>query len=155
MSMRNPTVDAASTSKSHLSSRKRPQEIRISDYGSSNAKNVAALKNGCGSRLATRCTKTRNALGAVGCFGLVPVVLLALAGCPSSGPTGPDDDPNGARIAREIEEADIIKLQEGFLYVANPFTGLRIIDARDMDSPELLGRVELGGRTVAGSRLMC
>jgi hypothetical protein len=73
------------------------------------------------------------------------------AGCALSPPLGGFDDgpgADGAGIAREIEEADIVKLQDGFFYLANPFTGLRIIDARDIDRPVMMGRVQLGGRGV-------
>ena len=51
-------------------------------------------------------------------------------------------------VVREIEEADIVKVADGYLYVANPYTGLRIVDARDAQQPGLKGRVPLGGRAV-------
>lgn len=77
-------------------------------------------------------------------------VLSVVVGCvppPGSGGFSGDDSGTG-QIAREIEEADIVKLQDGFFYLANPFTGLRIIDARDIDRPAMMGRVELGGRAI-------
>jgi hypothetical protein len=68
---------------------------------------------------------------------------------------GPDDDglpdvddPENVEIARELEEADIVKLEDGYFYLANAYTGLRIIDARSMTQPIMKGRVPLGGRAV-------
>jgi len=75
-------------------------------------------------------------------------VGCAMAPPPGDFDDGPDDDPGIAFIAREIEEADIVKLQDGVFYLANPFTGLRIIDARDIDRPAMEGGVYLGGRGV-------
>ncbi len=51
-------------------------------------------------------------------------------------------------VQREIEEADIVKVADGYLYVANPYTGLRIVDVRDAEQPALKGRLPLGGRAV-------
>ena len=72
---------------------------------------------------------------------------LLATGC---GFVPPDDPPGGGTgsLAREIEEADIIKMQDGFLYIANPYTGLRVVDARTVDTPVMMGSVPLGGRAV-------
>jgi len=65
-----------------------------------------------------------------------------------STPSGSFRGGSGSDVAREIEEADIVKLQDGYFYVANPYTGLRIVDAKTIDQPQLKGRVPLGGRAV-------
>jgi hypothetical protein len=79
-------------------------------------------------------------------FGLM--AMVALGGCASTGssPTPPPDD--NVDLAREIEEADIVKVIDGFFYLANPYKGLMIIDGRDMDHPTLTGLLPLGGRGV-------
>ena len=46
--------------------------------------------------------------------------------------TQPPDEASEA-IFREIEEADIIKFEDGYFYLANRWTGLRIIDARTIE----------------------
>jgi hypothetical protein len=51
-------------------------------------------------------------------------------------------------LSREIEEADIVKEIDGFFYIANPYKGLRIIDARDMARPTLAGGLAVAGRGV-------
>jgi len=58
------------------------------------------------------------------------------------------EDAEQVDLAREIEEADIIKLESGFFYLANPFRGLRIIDVTDPANPALAGGLPLGGRGV-------
>lgn len=86
-----------------------------------------------------------------GIASLVPLVLgmVVLGGCADSATDiGPSPGDESATVAREIEEADIVKYEDGHFYLANAYTGLRIIDARDMDQPELLGRLPLGGKTV-------
>lgn len=79
-------------------------------------------------------------------FSLISITLITtlIVGCPNtdSGSTG------GVGVARELENADIVKLVDGFLYVANPFTGLRIVDVRNIDTPLLAGNIELGGRAI-------
>lgn len=96
---------------------------------------------------------TSRALGQWGCrcahgnyFILVLLVGMLGTGCVTPDGGGPGDD--GGVVAREIEEADIVKLVDGYFYLSNPYTGLRIIDARDMDRPALAGRLALGGRGV-------
>ncbi len=86
-------------------------------------------------------------------FALAGALLLAasIGGCALLVPFNSNfgsGAPQLSQIARELEEADIVKLENGFFYVANPFTGLRIVDARDIDEPRLMGRVALGGRAV-------
>ncbi len=73
-------------------------------------------------------------------------LTITVFGCTVSNQGG--DNTDGVRVARELEEADIVKLDNGFLYVANPFTGLRVIDVRNIDAPALAGNVELGGRAI-------
>ena len=75
-------------------------------------------------------------------------LAIVLSGCAFSVPMPADNDNQGDASAREIEEADIIKLQDGYFYVANPYTGLRIVDATTVDAPEMRGAVALGGRAV-------
>jgi len=80
------------------------------------------------------------------------VLLMAVAwlsGCaaPPMPPNG-DDNSSDMAVAREIEEADIVKLEDGYFYLANTFTGLRIIDARDMHELVMVGGLPLGGRGV-------
>lgn len=73
-----------------------------------------------------------------------------ISGCPLSPPPDGNGNDNSAdtALAREIEEADIVKLQDGYFYLANTYTGLRIIDARDMNELAMMGGLPLGGRGV-------
>jgi len=73
-------------------------------------------------------------------------VSIMLSGCAPAPPGSSGDSADS--VAREIEEADIIKLQDGHLYIANPYSGLRIIDASSMELPVMMGSVPLGGRGV-------
>lgn len=78
---------------------------------------------------------------------------VALAGCGGFTDGGgsldaPDNDAGNVAVAREIEEADIIKLVDGFLYLSNSFTGLRIIDVRDINAPTMAGGLPISGRGV-------
>ena len=71
------------------------------------------------------------------CVGGLCVAVLA--GCSASGPSGVggaaprddqlndniDRDDQAAVVAREIEEADIVKYDDGYLYLANRYRGLR------------------------------
>lgn len=92
---------------------------------------------------------------------IVPCLALLLTGCPSAGgggsSTAPDDTGGGDdgtapagvdAAAREIEEADIVKLQDGFFYLANRYRGLRIIDATNIDRLTVAGGLEMSGRGV-------
>ncbi|MFQ5489888.1 MAG: beta-propeller domain-containing protein, partial [Phycisphaerae bacterium] len=93
---------------------------------------------------------------------LVPLFALMSTGCASAGgggggggstapDTGGDDDnvpPGVDSAAREIEEADIVKLEGGFFYLANRYRGLRIIDATNIEQPRLAGGLDMTGRGV-------
>lgn len=46
---------------------------------------------------------------------------------------------------REVEEADIIKLQGNYLYVLNPYRGLIIVDLSDKDRPVVTGAARVQG----------
>jgi hypothetical protein len=95
--------------------------------------------------------RNRRCAAVVGKLLALAILVVGLAGCAGvlePALPGLFDDSDGGDIARELEEADIVKLVDGFFYVANPFTGLRIIDASDIDQPQLMGRVALGGRAV-------
>ncbi|MCK4660558.1 MAG: beta-propeller domain-containing protein [Phycisphaerae bacterium] len=96
-----------------------------------------------------------------GSFSVISLFALAmvLAGCTATAPTPsasmPDDsgaaqepDDSSQSIAREIEEADIVKFQDGYFYLANRWTGLRIIDARMIERPMMAGRAAMQGRAV-------
>ncbi|MEP0846902.1 MAG: beta-propeller domain-containing protein [Phycisphaerae bacterium] len=79
--------------------------------------------------------------------------LLAVIGCtvPDAGaPADEDNEPGQPEVdlAREIEEADIVKEIDGFFYLVNPYKGLRIIDARSLSAPILAGGLPLSGRGV-------
>ena len=58
-----------------------------------------------------------------------------------------DDSSKGAASAqpREVEEADIVKLQGSYLYVLNPYRGLIIVSLADRDHPAVAGAVRLQG----------
>ncbi len=82
-------------------------------------------------------------------YFLLTCSAAVAAGCAASGGGNPEpDDPADVALAREIEEADIFKLVDGYFYLSNAYTGLRIIDARDVTAPAFLGRVPLAGRGV-------
>jgi len=89
------------------------------------------------------------AYGPFGEWVCLALAFIALGtGCATTfnpGDDGGDEEPD---VAREIEEADIVKYEDGFLYLANPFTGLRLIDVRDMERPVFAGRLPLTGRAV-------
>lgn len=52
------------------------------------------------------------------------------------------------QIARDIEEADVVKIVGAKLYALNSYKGLLIIDITNADAPALLGRFDLRGRGV-------
>ncbi len=66
----------------------------------------------------------------------------------SGGGSDNDDTTTPQGAEREIEEADIIKEQDGYFYIANPYKGLRIIDVSAIERPELVGGVAVMGRGV-------
>jgi len=95
-------------------------------------------------------------------FVVFTVALVGLTGCqatparggggggseePSNDNSEPPD-PGADDVIREIEEADIIKYENGYFYLANPFRGLRIIDARSVERPVLAGGYATGGRGI-------
>jgi hypothetical protein len=51
-------------------------------------------------------------------------------------------------IARDIEEADVVKVVDDRVYVLNRFKGLIIIDISSPDAPKVLGEYSLNGRGV-------
>jgi hypothetical protein len=57
-------------------------------------------------------------------------------------------DHQASLVAREIEEADIVKYDGGYLYLANRYLGLRVIDIRTVDQPVLVGGADATGRGV-------
>lgn len=63
-------------------------------------------------------------------------------------PPDVQQQPDVLDLGREIEEADIVKEVDGYFYLANPYKGLRIIDARDMAAPTLAGGLTIAGRGV-------
>ncbi len=78
-----------------------------------------------------------------------PIICAAPASLGPDGQPGFNDNfSDRDAIVREIEEADIVKVVDGHLYLANPFKGLRIIDATDVTAPVLRGGATLGGRGV-------
>jgi hypothetical protein len=54
----------------------------------------------------------------------------------------------GGQTARDIEEADIVKIVGDKLYALNQYKGLLIVDVGNPDAPALLGQLELRGRGV-------
>ncbi len=67
--------------------------------------------------------------------------LLSLGGAaaPTDAQASPESSNGGAQVAREIEEADMVKLIDHTLYVLNYYRGLRIIDVTDWSKPSLKG----------------
>lgn len=96
--------------------------------------------------------------------GLSAALLMTAAGCDTltqtrSNVTGEFGAPAGqfapmadggagAAVAREIEEADIVKLVGDKLYALNRLKGLIIIGVADPDAPTILGQLDLKGRGV-------
>lgn len=101
--------------------------------------------------------RTMTLTGFVGGGFLAALAVFGLAtGCAGPGFDSPpvdnddrqDREQEAVDLSREIEEADIVKELDGFFYLVNPYRGLRIIDARQMNAPTLAGGVPLGGRGV-------
>ncbi len=112
-------------------------------------------------------TKTIANRHAVRLF-VAAIVLIAFGGCNTAeqlagdrgngtpSPTGNFDSaaPNApgageaAEIARDIEEADVVKVAGSFIYVLNPYKGLIIVDASNPDAPTVRGSLDLRGRGV-------
>jgi len=53
-----------------------------------------------------------------------------------------------AEMAREIEEADIIKIDDSTLYILNRYRGLIVCDISQPDNPSISGRVLISGEPV-------
>ncbi len=84
----------------------------------------------------------------LGVLGLAAGVAVC-GGCPFvTTPGGSMPTLDQADMGREIEEADIVKQADGLFYIANPYKGLRIIDATDMTAPRLLGSLPTTGRGI-------
>lgn len=81
---------------------------------------------------------------------LAAIALVPLAGCPAAAPVGDEGFGTGDReeVVREIEAADIVRVEGGHMFIANPFTGFRVIDISDIDHPVMKGRLPLAGRGV-------
>jgi hypothetical protein len=75
-----------------------------------------------------------------------PDTTNANSGVVTNDNVSPSDD--SAEVAREIEEADIVKYQDGYLYLANRYRGLVIIDVRAIERPQIVGRAAVTGRAV-------
>ncbi|MFH1420321.1 MAG: beta-propeller domain-containing protein [Planctomycetota bacterium] len=110
--------------------------------------------------LSTRATVWLAAL--VACIAL----LAAGPGCQSS-PLGGQNAPAGyaapgaapladeatgasrqEQLARDVEEADIVKIVGDTLYALNRFKGLLVVDVANPDAPALVGELDLRGRGV-------
>lgn len=97
------------------------------------------------------------------CFGacasfqfLVTGLLLVLPACDGQAPTGNfsaapmamGESDTAAAAAREIEEADVVKVVGSRVFVLNRIKGLVIIDAADPAAPAIVGHLPLSGRGV-------
>ncbi len=58
------------------------------------------------------------------------------------------DTDHTATPAREVEEADVVKVAGDLLYVLNPYRGLMIFDLGEPDVPRILGRTPVLGNPV-------
>lgn len=93
---------------------------------------IVGLIGGCDTQTLTRTTPTSE-------FG-APAGNLAPQADSAAGAAG--------AVAREIEEADIVKLDGNKLYALNRHKGLIIIDVSNPDAPAILGQLDLKGRGV-------
>jgi len=85
-------------------------------------------------------TSARNGAGAP--FGL---------GVPGAAPAFSNEDAaqeQSDALARDIEEADIVKQSGNLLLALNRYKGLLIVDVTDPDKPALVGELDLRGRGV-------
>jgi len=108
--------------------------------------------------------RTVKKLGSYFALSVSGFTLLgaALSGCATSQPTagGFGDNPSAAptqgtpmsdaaeQVARDIEEADIVKIVGDRIYVLNPYKGLIVVGVADPDAPQVLGSLDLRGRGV-------
>ncbi|OQX17993.1 MAG: hypothetical protein BWK80_38725, partial [Desulfobacteraceae bacterium IS3] len=63
----------------------------------------------------------------------------------SAAPTDDSTVGDGAEVAREIEEADIIKIEGTNLYILNQYRGLFVCDISKPDQPKISGRADVTG----------
>jgi hypothetical protein len=62
---------------------------------------------------------------------------------------GVEDTDSGSSVEpREIEEADIIKLEDDTLYILNTYRGLILVDISTPDEPEIKSRIPLFGQPI-------
>ena len=59
-----------------------------------------------------------------------------------------DDTIGGNDVAREIEEADIIKIDGTTMYLLNQYRGLFVCDIAQPDNPRIAGRADVSGKPV-------
>lgn len=100
--------------------------------------------------------------GVVWIAALGALALAALAGCgtsdqatgdfggnPQAAPS--EETPTAdatAQLARDIEEADIVKVVGDRIYILNPYKGLIVVGVANPDEPKVLGSLDLRGRGV-------
>lgn len=63
-------------------------------------------------------------------------------------PEAVTEDDAGADVAREIEEADIVKIDGTTLYILNRYRGLFVCDISQPDNPSIKGRASVTGNPV-------
>lgn len=86
------------------------------------------------------------ASGGRGADGAAPV-----PGAPPAAPLAAPEAFDGdavPQVARDIEEADVVKIVGDKLYALNRFKGLLVVDVADPDHPALVGNLDLRGRGV-------
>ena len=74
-----------------------------------------------------------------------------LSGAPAAPSALPDlgsADNSTADVARDIEEADVVKHVGDKIYLLNQYKGLVIVDVANPDAPKVLGSLDLRGRGV-------
>jgi hypothetical protein len=115
------------------------------------------IRNSCYSVLPVTATQPRRfivgALFALAALGAACNTRFSSAPQPEGNQTGDALAPGVAataaeQVARDVEEADIIKIVDGKLYALNRYKGLLIVDVSNPDSPALLGTLDLRGRGV-------
>lgn len=73
--------------------------------------------------------------------------LSGAPAAPSAFP-GVNDAASAANVARDIEEADVVKHVGDKIYLLNQYKGLVIVDVANPDAPKVLGSLDLRGRGV-------
>lgn len=87
----------------------------------------------------------------IGCTTATPGGNRAAFDAPTGSPNPVADqagEGGGAAVARDIEEADIVKVAGDKLYALNRYRGLLIVDVADPDNLALLGTLDLRGRGI-------